>query len=77
VAESMFKCGIGLKPLHVNRAGRTGGFTMTDEKPEAEDPQSKIQSREDDGFIPLPLKPPRFRGRRKDSADPEDDEPPE
>ena len=50
---------------------------MTDEKPEGEDPQSKIQHPEEAGFIPLPMRQPRFRGRPKDSADPEDGEPPE
>lgn len=42
---------------------------MTDEAPQAEDPQSRIQQPEEDGFIPLPMRQPRFRGRRKDSPD--------
>jgi hypothetical protein len=44
---------------------------MTNDKPEGEDSQSGILSPEEAGFIPLPMRPPRFRGRPKDSEDPE------
>jgi hypothetical protein len=49
---------------------------MTDEKPEAEDPQSRIQPRKEAGFIPLPMRQPRFRRRPKDSPSPDDRETP-
>ena len=49
---------------------------MTDEKAGGEDPQSRIQSPEEAGFIPLPMRQPRFRRRPKDSEEPEDGETP-